>query len=474
MRMSTSTVTTGRPRLSTGSATDLRRITLVAPQGRFDLAMPATVPLAYLVPTLLRQAGEQLADAGVAHGGWVVQRFGGWPLDTAQSAASLGISDGEILYLRPRRSELPTPVFDDAVEAIGVTLAGSTPRWTAAASRTAGLGAAILLLAGGAVGLLAAGPPWRVAAAAAGAAALLLLGAAGMVSRAVGDAVAGAVLGCGAGVYAAVAGLTALANHHASAISANGLLAGSSAALVLVVLAGAIVGEGTPVFTAAAVVAVAGGVAGAVSPHSPVGGGAAAGVCVAFAVTPFVPTIAYRAARLPKPFLPSTAEDLRQGETPAPGEQLAERTLVADRYVSSLLGACAVVSAACMFELVRSPGWGPPTLVAVVCLLALLRTRLFTGRTQRIWLLSAAIAGLVELAIALAWRHPGGGAAACVAAAAVIVAVSVVALATREERTASPPLARFLDITDILAAVAVIPLALEVLGVYGYLRSLSG
>jgi type VII secretion integral membrane protein EccD len=454
--------------------TDLRRITLVAPHGRFDLAMPATVPLAYLVPTLLRQAGEQLADAGVSHGGWVVQRFGGWPLDTAQSAGSLGIADGEILYLRPRRGELPTPVFDDAAEAIGATLAESTPRWSAASSRIAGLGAAVPLLGAGAAGLLVTGPPWRFTAAVAGAVALLLLAAAGLVSRAVGDAVAGAVLGCGAGLYGAVAGLTALANHHASPISANGLLAGAAAALVLVVLAGATVGEGTPVFVAATVVAFAAGLAAAVAPHVPAGGGAAAGVCAAFALTPFIPTIAYRAARLPQPFLPTTAEDLREGVTPVPGADLTQRTLLADRYVSSLLGACALVSAACMVDLVLAPGWGPPTLAANVCLLALLRMRLFTGRTQRIWLLTAAICGLVELTFGLAWRHPGQAAAVSIAAAIVVATVGVVTGATRKEASASPPLARFLDITEILAALAVIPLALEVLGVYADLRSLSG
>lgn len=462
--------------MSTDSATDLRRVTVVAPQGRFDLALPATVPLAYLVPTLLRQAGEQLADAGVAHGGWVVQRFGGWPLDTAHSALTLGIADGEVLYLRPRRGELPTPVFDDAAEAIGVTLAESTPRWTAATSRTTGLSAAVVLLAVGAAGLLAAGPPWRGVAVAAGAAALVLLVAAGLVSRAVGDAAAGAVLGCGAAVYAALGGLAALADvgHHASAFSANGLLAGASAALVVLVLAGATVGAAAPVFAAGSVVAVAAAVAAAVAPHVPAGGGAAAGICVVFAMTPFVPTIAYRSARLPRPFLPGTAEELRRTVSLTPGEKLAERTLLADRYVSCLLGASAVVSAAGMSDLALARGWAPPALIAVSCLLALLRTRLFAGRTQRVWLVAAALAGAAALTVGLARRHPGGIADGIVAALVVIPTVAVVVVAARRERIDSPPLARFLDIAEILAAVALIPVALQVLGVYGDLRSLSG
>ncbi|MEU5670390.1 EsaB/YukD family protein, partial [Micromonospora sp. NPDC047753] len=49
--------------MATKTATGgLSRITIVAPRTRMDLALPSDVPLADLLPTLLRYAGEDMAD----------------------------------------------------------------------------------------------------------------------------------------------------------------------------------------------------------------------------------------------------------------------------------------------------------------------------------------------------------------------------------------------------------------------------
>jgi ESX secretion system protein EccD len=455
-------------------ATDLCRVTLVAPQGRFDIALPASVPLAYLVPPLLQQAGEDLAEAGLEHGGWAVQRLGGWPLDTGQSAAALGINDGEVLYLRPRRAELPTPVFDDAAEAISRTLAEQTPRWTAAASRAARLAGGITLLAAGAAALLLAGPPWRLPAVGAGLVAALLLVAAGMMSRAADDAVAGAALGCGAGLYGAVSGVLALAGQNTSPLAGSaGLLAGSAVGLVLVVLAGASVGAGAPVFAAAAVVAVAGLVAGLVEPHSTGGGAAAAALGLVFVLMPLVPAIAYRAAGLPRPFLPESARELRRGATPLPAGELAERTLHADLYLSSLVAACAVVTVAAAGTLAAAPGWAGPGLAGVAALLALLRARAFTGRAQRAWLVAAAAVSAALLVTLRAPRITAAVAAPGIVVGAAVVAVVVIALSARPGRRPSPPAARLVQVVELVAAVAMLPLVLDVVGAYGMLRSIG-
>lgn len=456
-------------------ATDLCRVTLVAPQGRFDIALPAGVPLAYLVPALLQQAGEDLAEAGLAHGGWAVQRLGGWPLDTGQSAAALGIRDGEILYLRPRRAELPTPVFDDPAEAISRTLAERAPRWTPAAARAAGLIGGIALLAAGAAALLVAGPPWRLPAVGAGLVAALLLVAAGLVSRAADDAVAGAVLGCGAGLYGAVAGVLALAGRNPSPlVGSGGLLAGAAVGLVLVVLAGASVGAGAPVFAAAAVVALAGILAGLVEPHSTGAGAAAAALALGFVLMPLVPSIAYRAAGLPRPFLPESAAQLRRGATPLPADELAERTLHADLYLSSLVAACAVVTVAAAGVLAAGPGWAGPALAGVAALLALLRARVFTGRAPRAWLVGAALASAALLVVGPAARLTAAAAAPGIVVAAAVVAVMVVALSARSARRSSPPAARMMQVVELVAAVAMLPLVFYVAGVYGMLRTATG
>ena len=73
------------------------RITVVAPRMRLDIAVPADVPLAALVPTLLLHTGEQAIEAGAAHGGWALQRLGEPPLNTDGTCATLGILDGDIV-----------------------------------------------------------------------------------------------------------------------------------------------------------------------------------------------------------------------------------------------------------------------------------------------------------------------------------------------------------------------------------------
>ena len=105
--------------MATKTATGgLSRITIVAPRTRMDLALPSDVPLADLLPTLLRYAGEDLADEGVRHGGWALSRLGGAPLDGGRTAAQLGVRDGEVLYFNPRSAAAPEIVFDDVVDAV--------------------------------------------------------------------------------------------------------------------------------------------------------------------------------------------------------------------------------------------------------------------------------------------------------------------------------------------------------------------
>jgi hypothetical protein len=49
----------------------------------------------------------------------------------------------------------------------------------------------------------------------------------------------------------------------------------------------------------------------------------------------------------------------------------------------------------------------------------------------------------------------------------------VVSMAVRTRPAPSPLRARLLDVAEILAAIATLPLVLDVLGVYGYLRTLG-
>uniref|UniRef100_UPI001C5EE2D7 type VII secretion integral membrane protein EccD n=1 Tax=Nonomuraea rhizosphaerae TaxID=2665663 RepID=UPI001C5EE2D7 len=146
------------------TGTDLCRVTIVSPRGSLDLGLPSDMPLASMLPTLLRIAGEGLAEAGLAHGGWVLQRVGEQPFDLNATLSDLAVHDGEQLHLRPRGHELPETVFDDVADAVATGVLERTSRWQSSLTRSYGLRAAAAALGLGAVAPLLAGPPWTPAA----------------------------------------------------------------------------------------------------------------------------------------------------------------------------------------------------------------------------------------------------------------------------------------------------------------------
>jgi len=86
----------------------LSRVTVVAPSTRIDVALPADVAVADLLPMLLDMAKETAPDGGARHGGWALAKLGDAPLDPSRTLASLGVVDGELLQLR-KRNENPIP-----------------------------------------------------------------------------------------------------------------------------------------------------------------------------------------------------------------------------------------------------------------------------------------------------------------------------------------------------------------------------
>src|SRR6185295_4933985 len=142
----------------------LARVTISAPSRRVDVALPEHVPLAELLPEVLRHAGEGLADDGEKHGGWLLRRTDGVALATAQGLFPQGVRDGEVLHLVPAREQWPELEYDDVVEAIAEGARRRGTVWTPASTRTATLLGAAVLLGLGLVAVLAAAPDWAGAA----------------------------------------------------------------------------------------------------------------------------------------------------------------------------------------------------------------------------------------------------------------------------------------------------------------------
>src|SRR5712691_7451528 len=114
---------------------DLCRLTLCGPSASAELAVPAHVPLIDLLPALVGHLGDGLADAGLEHGGWVLQRLGDPPLREELSAAALGLRDGEVVHLRPRAEQLPPLDFDDLIDGVANTISTRPDRWRPDMSR---------------------------------------------------------------------------------------------------------------------------------------------------------------------------------------------------------------------------------------------------------------------------------------------------------------------------------------------------
>ena len=454
---------------------DTCRVTMVAPRMRIDVALPTTVPLASLLPTLLWHSGEELAETGLAHGGWALQRAGDAPLDTAANVSALGIRDGDVLYLRPRERALPAAVYDDAADAIITTRHEQARSWRPEHARAAALTAVGVLMLGGAVMLSgSAAPRLAVAAAAAAAAILGLLGALA-AARAFGDAVAGTVIGAGALPYAFLAGLDG------ARPAAGGLhgttppefLAGAAALLVAAAIAAVAVGDPSSLLAgafAAGLIAVGCALLALVTSGA---GAAAAAICVALALTPVIAPLAYRLAGLPRPDIPDSAHELRQRVRSLDGADVAARAMTADRAVTAMVAATGVLVVTATTIMLTAPGWGGTALATLASGLLLLRARVFAGAAQRGWLTGAGLAGLLVVA-AVAGPRLGAGAAIGVLAAAAVATATVAAAAVAPGRRVAPPLRRIADLADLAGTVATIPLALQVLHVFGAARALGG
>ena len=169
------------------------------------------------------------------------------------------------------------------------------------------------------------------------------------------------------------------------------------------------------------------------------------------------------------------AADLRAQSAPLSTAALTGRSMTADRLVTALIAGSALAVAACTAFALRWPGWTPPVLAGVIAALLALRARLFGGTAQRWWLIGAALAVAAPAATVVADRWRSGDVGLGVVFGVVLFATAIVGqIAVRPERRFAPTLARWADLLELTAVMATVPLALLMLGTFGYFRSLGG
>ncbi|WP_327585503.1 type VII secretion integral membrane protein EccD [Nonomuraea sp. NBC_00507] len=454
----------------------LCHVTIVAPRRRVDLALPADIPLPHVLPGLLRAVGEAGGDAASAPG-WVLQRLGGQPFDLGQTLASLGVLDGELLYLRPREFTLPPALYDDVADVVATGVKQSTGKWESRHTKAMGTGAAAILLALGAPALVLSGSAPLGVAVVAGMLALLLLGVSAALSRAVGDSSAGALIGYAALPYAFLAGLYGLVSGSTLAgIGAPHLLAALTCTALVATIGGTLVADGVAGFLGTAIATVAGALAAAVVMvfGVPAAGVAAMTVTILISFSPLIPSLSFRIARVPLPALPTNAEELRADNQRLDSDAVLGRTAQAGRYATGMIVGITLTAIGALAYLMTTATWMAVSMAIVLSLVLLLRARVFHGLGQRLWLLSTGLAGLVGVAIALA-AGAGTVAAAAVVMGLLWLAMLVVGLGLwLPSGRLSPFWGRAGEVVDVILLIALFPLALGVLDVYTWIRGLSG
>ncbi|MGH3873869.1 MAG: type VII secretion integral membrane protein EccD [Pseudonocardiaceae bacterium] len=454
---------------------EFRRISVAGPRTRVDVAVPAAVPLARLLPTFLRQVGEDRApDGGVGHGGWVLSRDDGTRIDGTITLAVAGVGQGELLFLRRFHEAAPPPLFDDVVEVIGhqgvrVGWGTAQTRWAAAAVAAVAIGTAVSA---------AASAPGRLPGYLCLALAVILLLCAGGLARAFGD-LAGATLTLGlAAPTAAVGAMVLLGTGDGllAVFSPGHLLLACGVVIAMGSLGPTVIGGGEA-FCAALIVA---GLLGALGSLLVIiwevdrVRAAAVVAAVALALTTLVPQIALRIARVPVPRVVSSAADLDEIPGQLALDRVQDQVVQARRMLTGLLVGCYLTVVVGTVLLLSAARLWPAVLAGVLLALALLRARLFRDRTQ-VWVPVSAV--LVMLAgggwSAVTASSGTGGLPGVVATGALVLAVisaAVGLISGRYQR--NPRLDRLLDIAETALLLATVPLILAVWEVYTQLLNL--
>ncbi len=462
--------------MATGT-TVFSRVTVVAPRTRIDVALPAGVAVADLLPMLLDMAKETTPDGGARHGGWCLAKLGDAPLDPSRTLASLGVVDGELLQLRRRAENPPPPLYDDVVDAIAESSPDSYRPWTKQTARRIGYIAGVLALVTAAITVLMSGPLFGGsavgAAVTAGATAIAAVALGAVIVRGYQEETTGVLIAAAGGLpMAFVSGLYIVPGDLGRA---NLLLA---SALVLIVSSASIMllGAGVTTFVAAGTAAMIGVVAftvGTLIAH-PAAGIAAGTAAVSLAGLSVLPRLTIQLARLPLPNVPGSAEDLKE-DTGFPDYRSIERRAgLAHEYMTGMIIGCGVAAAiAAIITAGKGDVWAVSMAIAATLVL-LLRARTYANGSQAIALLATGM--LSAAGIMIGWLLGSNtvdrllwvfGSLVLIAAAALVLGVIF------PEQRFSPPLRRTVEIIEAICIAVLLPLALAVMNLYGTLRHVN-
>ncbi|GAA0504195.1 type VII secretion integral membrane protein EccD [Saccharopolyspora subtropica] len=465
--------------MTTAGAAQLCRITVFGPDGKADLAVPVSTTVADLLPVLLKHTRQQ--PPGAESVSWVLQRLGEAPMDPDGTPETLDWLEGEQLHLRPADDPLPELDFDDLAEGIATSVQQREDRWRPEFGRR--LFRVLSCAAVAVIGLvLLTDGPTALHASSAGVLAAVFLVAMTPIARKLHDtalAVLCGLAGCamaGIGALLLADGVPDAAAPTPQGLFAAGASTAAAAAILLVVRQFAAKDVSfAPLLTvlsvSLAVLALLGIAAGfALTP------GQAAGVLstVAFGFVIFAPRMCLRAAFLRGPQLPRNADDLQQDIDPVPADEVDAKSATADRYLSVVMVSAAVVLAGAYPLVLAEPGWASWAMVGLLSGAVLLRSRNFLGVWQRVPLAISGTLGFTLVTLYFAALFAPVWWLVLLLGLLVVLFALVRAALRPPTRRMLPIWGHLANILDTATAIALVPLLLQLLGVYAWARGLFG
>ncbi|UNO41068.1 type VII secretion integral membrane protein EccD [Streptomyces sp. MST-110588] len=497
--------------MATSVGTGFRRVAVVAPDSRIDVALPENIPVSDVYPQILRLTGQtQPADAPT---GYYLFRGDGTALDSSRTLADQRVVDGEMLHLRPFAQSLPPTVFDDVCDAVASAVTRDRRLWNDGMLRGAGLAGVGVLLTLLAFVLWSADPVRHdmhglpgVIAATAG---LLLAALAGVRARVYRDQPSAVALGLGSLPIVLCAGSGIVGPDSGQGAGRLQFLLGCVAVLVVSVALVVLSAQGDAPFIAATFVAAICTLAAFLAIVTEATATQAAGVCVPVAIglMAFLPGLSTRLARLPIGYVTPRSLAERDAETDPRGrdvpgsntgpdagpEAVDEQRIAAQarrghELLFGLLGGCCAVVVGAAAVLGFSASAWAQLLSLAAGLTTLLRARLFRYTAQVVCTLVAGLAALALLVLGMAVNPPTGAltdflagdraatdlrtlwlSLALVGGAALLTFIAL----TVPKRGLTPFWGRALDITDGLLLLSLMPLCLAVLDLYSRARSMT-
>ena len=464
------------------SAGELCRLVVTGPTSRVDLSVPVHVPVADLLPALLHGLGADLADRGLEHSGWILQRLGEPPLDENLTLDELGLVDGEALHMRPRSEQIPPLDFDDLIDGIATGIGRRSGLWRPEQTRLAALiVSGICLFAGAAV--LCLDGPVRVRSSSALAAALALLIGVYLAAVRARDRAAATILATGAVVFAALAGtMTGIIVDRAAPdldlgvgapMIGGGVLGGIVGLTAIQIVHSSQRGAWRTVLLLVATTAL---IVGLLQSYSALSVDQVSALVIVFvaALRSSVPLLAFRLAGLRLPPLPVSPDDLQADIDPEPGAEVLAAAAAVDAMMTALQVGLGIISGVAMVSLAGAPGWLAPTTVLIAAAIPLLALRMMTSGWQRLALGTPSLIGILATVLALASRTDPSRRALIVFLVLVTAGVISTAAHTLPQRPLTPIWGRIGDVLHVVFLVALLPLALGVLGGYAKIRGMVG